>query len=119
MVAMRVLVYESNLMWSVRLSRALQALGHEAKVLTSSEAQADADVAIVNLAETGYDVGGLVVALGLLGVPTLGHAGHKEKNLHELGRKAGCTALATNGEIAHHLAAMLERALVARVAPAQ
>ena len=97
---MRVLVFESNLMWSARFVRTLTALGHEAAVRTTMpEFDEQADAAIVNLGEGPLPVVPLVERLRELGIRTIGHAGHREKELHELGRQAGCDVLATNREI--------------------
>ena len=55
--------------------------------------------AIVNLGSLGLKAETLVPELVALGVHVIGHAGHKEKELLELGRRAGCQTVATNSEI--------------------
>ncbi len=106
---MNVLILETNLLWSERLKRGVRALGHEPCVSAALPgAMAQYDLAVVNLAELDPEA---VRALRAEGVRVVGHAGHKEKDLLELGRAAGCDALATNSEITHKLAEVLARAL--------
>lgn len=101
---MTVLLYERNLLWSVRLKNAFVALGHEARVADAPEA---ADLAVVNLSEERART--LVEGLKPLGVPILAHAGHKEKELMALGKELGVERLATNGQLASDLAGVLNR----------
>ena len=105
---MTVWAFESNLMWSSKLRQSLRILGHECVLLKEVPAEGTADVAIVNLGEG--DPKALIAALKGRGVPSIGHAGHKEKELHDLGRDAGASLLATNSEIAHKLPDLLEKA---------
>jgi hypothetical protein len=107
---MKVLVFESNLMWSARLVKSLQAIGHEAEVRPSWPSETDkADAAIVNLGESPEPVTKLVARLKELKIKTIGHAGHKEKDLHELGKEAGCDVLATNSELTFKLEDLLAK----------
>ncbi|MGV3617677.1 MAG: hypothetical protein ACO1SV_20315 [Fimbriimonas sp.] len=103
---MKILVYEANLMWSARLVKTLQALGHEAVVLPKPDLQAG-DAAIVNLGEAAFRPAELVPALRGNGVHVIGHAGHKEKDLHELGKEIGCDTLATNRELTFQIERLL------------
>ena len=96
-------------MWSSKLRQSLRLLGHESTVLRKVPAEGTADRAIVNLGEG--DPKALIAALKARGVPTIAHAGHKEKELHEIGREAGATVLATNSELSNKLAEMLDRAV--------
>lgn len=105
---MKVLVYEDNLMWSTRLLNGLKTLGHEA-VLHQSSTPDTGDAAIVNLSTPGIDAQKLVPELNKRGVIVIGHAGHKEKNLLELGRAAGCSLLATNSQLTNKLEQLLEQ----------
>lgn len=99
---MKVLVFENNLIWSTRLVRSLQALGHEAQVHSAlPEGGLSGNVALVNLG--AQDLRALVGPLRASGIFVIGHAGHKEKDLHDLGREAGCDRLATNSEITYKL----------------
>ena len=107
---MLVWVIESNLMWSSRLVQTITALGHEALVVKEVPSDGDADAAILNLSASGADA--LVAELRARGVFSIGHAGHKEKDLLELGRQAGCDAVATNSELTFKLDKLLERAQV-------
>ena len=103
---MKVLVYEDNLMWSARLQKTLAALGHEASVVARPEPR-DGDAAIVNLGAPAFQPAELVPALRARGVHVIGHAGHKELELHELGREVGCDTLATNRELTYQLERLL------------
>ncbi len=95
-------------MWSSKLRQSLRLLGHECLVLREIPAEGVADVAIVNLGEG--DPTSLIAGLRTRGVPTIAHAGHKEKELQELGRAAGATTLVTNSELANKLPEVLLRA---------
>jgi hypothetical protein len=114
-----VLLLVDNLFWSARWVRSLRALGHEAVVVASAGkapawipgGPAEADVAIVNLAATRLPLEDWLPALRALGVRTIGHAGHKEKDLLQRGREAGCDLVVTNGEITRRLPEVLARAL--------
>lgn len=108
---MKVWVFEDNLMWSSRLIRSLRGLGHEAEVQTSvpGEKEGSADAAIVNLGSQSLKAEDLVPALHARGVSVIGHAGHKEKDLLELGRAAGCDILVTNSELTYKIEAILTR----------
>ena len=105
---MTVWVFETNLMWSAKLRQSLRLLGHEGLVLREIPAEGLADVAIVNLGEG--DPAALLAALRARGVPSVAHAGHKERELREIGRAAGATTLVTNSELANKLAEVLVRA---------
>ena len=100
---MRVLVLEDNLLWSCRLRQTLVAFGHEAVVATSPQ---PCDVAILGLERKSMSED--VAVLKSLGAYVIGHAGHKEKELHAAGRAAGCDRLATNGELTHKLPQILD-----------
>jgi hypothetical protein len=106
---MRVLVYEDNLMWSSRLVNTLRKLGHEPQQRKEPFPE-QADVAIVNLGEERYQLEHLVPELQALGVVVIAHAGHKEKQLHELGKAIGCDILATNSELTFKIESLLEQA---------
>lgn len=105
---MRILIVETNLMWSVRLQRSASALGHEAFV-APSVVEGEFELAIVNLGEAGVDWPGRVAELRGRGIKVVGHAGHKETALHQVGREAGCDYLATNSELTHKLEAVLAK----------
>jgi hypothetical protein len=108
----RVLVFEDNLMWSSRLTNTLRKLGHEPELRRTPDSTGnEAPVAIVNLGADSFGPTTLVPVLRAAGVTVIGHAGHKEKELHELGRQAGCDILATNSELTYKIEALLERAV--------
>jgi hypothetical protein len=102
---MKVWVFEDNLMWSARLTQTLKALGHEPIVVTAIPANERADVAILNLGSPAFK--DLVPALQKLAVYTIGHAGHKERDLLKLGKEAGCDRIATNSELTFKLESLL------------
>jgi len=107
---MRILVFESNLMWSSRLSQSLRKLGHDPMLCSEMPADAEgAAAAIVNLGDARLEPTALVARLRGLGVAVIAHAGHKEKDLLELGRKANVEILATNSELTYKLAELLGR----------
>lgn len=105
---MTVLVFEDNLMWSARLRQSLRALGHEATMLASlPEELPDADAAIVNLGSAKIDPTQLVERLKAAGIYVIAHAGHKEKELRQLGKDLGCDRLASNSELTFRLGDLL------------
>jgi hypothetical protein len=107
-IAMTVLVFEDNLIWSSRLVKSLKALGHTPIVrIKPDSSSSDAQVAIVNLGSEGLDPEKLVPALNAAGIHTIGHAGHKETELLEFGRSAGCKTLATNSQLTFKLESLL------------
>jgi len=108
---MKVLVFEDNLMWSSRLLQSLRGFGHEGIIKKSLPDSAEgAEVAIVNLGSTTPSPIDLVQRLHSLGIRVLAHAGHKEKQLLQLGREAGADILATNSELTFKLPELVERA---------
>lgn len=105
---MRVLIFEDNLMWSSRLVKSVSALGHEAVLRTKAPDEAGAgDVAIVNLGSATLDPTIIVPKLHEQGVKVIAHAGHKEKELHEVGKGLGCERLVTNSELTYKLEQIL------------
>jgi hypothetical protein len=102
---MRVLILETNLLWSARLKHGVVALGHEAVVSAFVPEDASFDVAILNLGEPRAPA--WAASLAAKGVPAIGHAGHKEKDLLDLGRSLGIARCATNSELTHKLPAIL------------
>jgi hypothetical protein len=105
---MRVLVYEDNLMWSSRLVKSLKALGHEALLRTKLPAEIEeADAAIVNLGSASIPAAELIPMLKERGIHVIGHAGHKETELIQFGKDAGCDTLATNSQITFKLEELL------------
>lgn len=100
---MKILILEDNLLWSSRLRQTAQAYGHE--VIVSSTPQA-CEVAIIALGRPG--LAEEVRALKSFGACVIGHAGHKEKDLHNAGRLAGCDRLASNSELTNKLPEILD-----------
>ena len=104
---MKVLLLEDNLLWSVRTRKGLETLGCKVVVSSKGEVQ-ECDLAIVNLGAQAFDALKAVEALKKGGVRTIGHAGHKEKELLEKGKKAGCDEVVSNSTLAHKLASLVE-----------
>jgi hypothetical protein len=69
-----------------------------------------ADAAVVGLAGRGYDPSDAVGRLRDAGVFVIVHAGHKDEKALEAGRAAGADRVATNGEVAKRLGALLTEA---------
>jgi hypothetical protein len=108
---MKVLLLEDNLMWSVRTVRGLETLGHTVALVSRSTGEyPDADLAIVNLSARAFDPYEAVAALKKKGIKTIGHIGHKEKEVWEKGEKAGCDKVVSNGSLAKRLEAVIDEA---------
>ncbi|HEY3783506.1 MAG TPA: hypothetical protein VGL56_20675 [Fimbriimonadaceae bacterium] len=106
---MRVLIFEDNLMWSARLKKTVNSLGHEADLLGSIPKDLpQAEAAIVNLGSTTMDAQTLVPLLKEKGIYVIAHAGHKEKQLQELGKTLACDKLASNSELTFKLKEILD-----------
>ena len=104
---MLVWIFESNLLWSSRFVNSIRAFGHESLVV-SQIPEGTADAAIVNLSDP--NIAALATALKERGVYTIAHAGHKEKDLIELGKQIQVDRIATNGEITKKLESLLVEA---------
>lgn len=85
----------------------VKGFGHEG-IVTSSVPDDTADAAIVNLSDP--NVSDIAAKLSEKGIYTIAHAGHKEKDLLELGRQIKVDRIATNSEITNKLPAMLDEA---------
>lgn len=94
---------EDNLLWSSRLKQTLAAFGHEPIVASVPQ---ECDAAIIALGRNTMVED--VAALRAKGAFVIGHAGHKEKDLHQAGKDAGCDRLATNSELTNKLPQILE-----------
>ena len=105
---MKVLILEDNLMWGPRLAKSVAAFGHEPIVVSKPpDSLPDADVAILNLGSASFDASEWVPKIRAKGIKIVAHAGHKEKELHELGRALGCDRLATNSELTNKIEQIL------------
>ncbi len=108
---MKVLVFEDNLMWSVKLSKTIKGLGHECQVLSAIPPELPAAAAaIVNLGSETMGVDSLLPRLRSAGIWVVGHAGHKEKGLLQAGREAGCDLVVTNSVLTFKLDQVLAQA---------
>ncbi len=106
---MRILIFEDNLMWGPRLVKSVTAFGHEPVLLPKVPVDIPTgDVAIVNLGSASMAPDVLVPKLRAAGLKILAHAGHKEKDLLELGRGLGCDRLATNSELTNKIEKILQ-----------
>ena len=65
-------------------------------------------IAIINLGSAKINAAILVPELRNLGVHVIGHAGHKEKEVLELGRVAGCDTIVTNSELTFKIEGLLK-----------
>ena len=84
--------------------KSVVAFGHEATVFAKAPPEMPvADVAIVNLSSRAILPSDIVPKLKAAVIKVIAHAGHKEKELLELGKELGCDRLATNGEITHKI----------------
>lgn len=113
---MIVRIVESNLMWSSRLVKSVRACGAE-PVLASNPDPEPCDVVILNLGDLGEKAMEVTSAFRQVGAVVVAHAGHKEKELHALGKEAGCDILATNSELTWKLEKILEKARNIRSGP--
>lgn len=104
---MKVWIFETNLIWSSRFVNSLKGFGHEA-VVTTKVPEGTADAAIVNLSDP--NVAQVVEELAERNIYTIAHAGHKEKDLIELGKQIKVDRIATNGEITKKIHVILEEA---------
>lgn len=102
---MKVLLLEDNLMWSVRVRNGLEALGHSVAISTEAK---EADLAIVNLSARAFDPLKAVNELKKMGVQTIGHVGHKEKEIWNKGKEAGCDVVVSNGTLANRLSSVID-----------
>lgn len=108
---MHILVFEPNLFWSARLMKTLAALGHQATLIGRPAASyPSGQVAIVNLGASEWIATELIPKLREAGIYVIGHAGHKETELRELGRAAGCDRIASNSEMTFKIESLLAEA---------
>lgn len=106
---MTVLVFDENLMWSVKLKSGIEGLGHQARVFSQMPEDYDGDVAIVNLGSRVFPPLDILPKLQAKGIKTIAHAGHKEKPLLLVGADCGADLVVTNGELTHKLPEVLAR----------
>jgi protein-L-isoaspartate O-methyltransferase len=105
---MRVLILEDNLLWSARLQKSIVALGDQATTTDRLPEVLDFDVAIVNLGSKTIPAQEVVPALRAGGVAVIAHAGHKEKDLLQMGREIECDCLATNSQLTWKIGELLD-----------
>ena len=109
--AVRILVIENNLLWSSKLKSGLIALGHAPVISPALPSDAGGyELAIVNLSQPTPSPKELIASLHSYGIKVIAHAGHKEKDLLQLGKEAGADVLVTNGELSAKLEAVVAKA---------
>lgn len=106
---MTILVFDENLMWSVKLKSGIEGLDHKATVFSQMPEDFQGDVAIVNLGSTVFPPQEILPKLKSMGIKSIAHAGHKEKPLLLVGADCGADLVVTNGELTHKLAEVLAR----------
>ena len=95
-------------MWTVRLKGAAEAFGATVEVLGEApDPVPEFDIAIVDLAVPAFVAA--IPQLKASGGKVVGRSGHKEKELIQAGKLAGCDFIATNGALAKNLKATLSR----------
>ena len=101
---MLITIFEKNLMWSTRLQRSIKSLGHEAEIIDKPSAQyKPGDAAIINLASEDFDLEVLVNQLKSEGIYVIAHAGHKEEECLDAGKKLNCDYIVTNRYLAEKI----------------
>ncbi len=101
---MKIAIFEENLMWGPRLVQSVRGLGHEPVLVDRETSELPtADLAIINLGSPVFPPETLVPALKAKAIRIIAHAGHKEKQLHEIGKGLNCDYLATNSELTFKL----------------
>ncbi|MCX7799582.1 MAG: hypothetical protein N2109_04490 [Fimbriimonadales bacterium] len=103
---MTVAIFEPNLFWAAKVRAAVQAAGWRCVDWSGDE---NVRVLVVGLYADPRLLESVTTEARHLGVPVIGHAGHKEKELLAFGRRHGCQAVLTNGELAHRLKTHVER----------
>lgn len=86
------------------MRQSLVGLGHD-PVVAATTPEGLFEAAIVNLGEEALR--SQVPDLVSRGVWVIAHAGHKEKELHAVGKGLGCNRLATNSELTFKLEQLL------------
>lgn len=107
---MKVALFEPNLFWAAKVRSAIVAAGWECVVASEGQWR-DVRALVVGLYAPEEALRRVVAEARRNRLPVVGHAGHKEKALLNLGRELGCDRVLTNGELAHRLKAHLQAVL--------
>lgn len=108
---MHVLVCEKNLLWAIRLQNGIRSLGNQTTAFTTPlPIDENYDLAIINLSLPEFLEPTWLASLRENCKVLVAHAGHKEKELMEIGKSVGMDHLVTNGYLAKKLDAVLELA---------
>mgnify|MGYP001222938030 FL=1 len=100
---MKIAIYETNLLWSVRLKNAFEALGTQATVHGRADLpEPGTEIALLNLGDVHVVTKEFVDQLHSQRIVTIAHAGHKETELISRGKAVGCQLLVTNGALANN-----------------
>lgn len=110
---MKIAVIDSNIFWTRRLQKSIEALGHECVIQLKPSGLIEGDVVILNLSEENFDVFEIIKIFRDNGVPVIAHVGHKEKELIKRGYASGADIVSSNGEITFHIEKLLEQVHVA------
>ncbi|KAA0239994.1 MAG: hypothetical protein EDM74_02315 [Armatimonadetes bacterium] len=106
---MKVWLFETNLLWSERLKSGLLALGYEVEqVSPAAVPDGAADLVIASLTEIAKAPPDFVQLLKSRSAKIIGHAGHVETDLFQLGSDLGFDAVFPNGKVANRLEAVLK-----------
>ncbi|MBL8048649.1 MAG: hypothetical protein JNJ45_08205 [Chthonomonas sp.] len=105
---MTILILDDNLLWTSRLTRSAQALGHSPTVAKTLPA-ARFDVAILNLGRPEFSSPQVIGELRGRGTYLIGHAGHKEKDLLNEGTANGVDQVVSNSSLTFKLADILAK----------
>ncbi|MCZ7579713.1 MAG: hypothetical protein M5U21_02650 [Fimbriimonadaceae bacterium] len=106
---MKVWLFETNLLWSERLKSGLLALGHEVEqVSPAAVPDGAADLVIASLTEIAKAPPDFVQFLKSRSAKIIGHAGHVETDLFQLGSDLGFDAVFPNGKVSNRLEAVLK-----------
>ncbi len=107
---MKILIFEDNLIWSVRLKKSIQSLGHEPIVLSKiPENIPEAKIAILNLSMDSLLLRSLIPKLKEQSIYLVAHAGHKEKEKLEFGKEIGCDQIVSNGTLTYKIEKILNQ----------
>ena len=107
---MKIAIFEENLMWGPRLVQSVRGLGYTPILLDRPGMEIpEADIAIINLGSPVFPPETLVPGLKAKSIRIIAHAGHKEKQLHEIGKDLNCDYLATNSELTFKLPNIIQK----------
>ncbi|MGH2484844.1 MAG: hypothetical protein ACRDHE_02420 [Ktedonobacterales bacterium] len=116
-LAPRALVYDSDLLFSVRITESLNKVGYDTRTVRRLDAFADAittwrpRIAIVNMSSRGVEWQAAVTAAQDAGLPMVAFGPHVETEAQNEARRLGAAAVVANSQLVADLPAIIERAL--------